>query len=76
MLNVIREGFKNFLNSDIYQIIKLGIRWHHINFEEKLKPFDKDAFVQRGGELFDTKYFPWVLLFLAADFASIAKIGL
>ena len=66
--------WKEFLNgSELITIIKLCTRWHHINFEEKLKPFDKDAFVQRGGELFDTKYFPWVLLFLSTDFASIAK---
>lgn len=54
-----KELFQSFLNSNIYLIMREVIRWHHFPFENSAKV--------------NPQYLPWVLLFVASDFASISR---
>ena len=51
--------FQSFLNSNLYSIMREVIRWHHF-------PFENSSEV-------NPQYLPWVLLFVASDFASISR---
>ena len=60
------ELWEEFKKSELLKVIRIAIRWHHMNFE------DFDAFVKQGGNVVERRYFPIVLLIASADSLSIA----
>jgi len=60
------ELWDEFLESELLKVMKIAIRWHHMNFE------DFNAFVKQGEGVIERRYFPIVLLMASADSLSIA----
>jgi len=62
--------WQEFEKSSITRLIALTIKYHNLNFR------NPETFENKGENLFEDFYFPYILLFIVADLASVAKCWL